>query len=243
MKRLTVMLSKNFWKLPGLWLRLCHYAKHAARYPESVKYGCVQYIFQQASCSGNVQLEIFGTENIPQQGSFMMYANHQGKFDSVAIAASCDTPIGVVMKKELCGNPFMKRVMACTGSFGMDRENVRQSLEVINRVTQQVQQGRSFLIFPEGEANRCSNRVGEFHPGCFRCALRTGCPVLPVALVDCFKPMDFPGSHPVTVQVHYLKPITQEEYRGMTTRELSNLVHSRICQAISLHTPSEKTAV
>ena len=51
---------------------------------------------------------------------------------------------------------------------------------------------------------------------------------MPIALVDCFKVLDQPGSKPVAVQVHYLKPITQAEYAGMKPAEVAALVKARI---------------
>ena len=42
---------------------------------------------------GNAE-QLTGQENIPAEGGFMLYANHQGMFDVLAIAATCDRPIG-----------------------------------------------------------------------------------------------------------------------------------------------------
>lgn len=232
-----MMLAKNILRLPALWLKLCHYAKHTDKYPEEVRYRHIQRTFQLGIKSGNVNLQVYGTENIPTDTPYMMYPNHQGKFDPMAIVASCDVPMGVVMKKELVDHPVLHRIMECTKSFGMDRENVRQSLTVINAVIVEVKAGRNYLIFPEGEANRHSNAVDAFHSGSFRCATKTHCTVVPVALIDSFKPLDFPGTKPVTVQVHYLKPIPYEEYQGMNTTELAALVRQRIIDAIAQHCP------
>jgi 1-acyl-sn-glycerol-3-phosphate acyltransferase len=110
----------------------------------------------------------------------------------------------------------------------MDREDVRQSLTVIQSVIKEVNSGRSYLIFPEGTRSKSSNDLLEFHNGSFRCALKTKCPVIPIALVDCYKVLDQKGSKPVTVQIHYLKPIPYEEYQNMNTKELAELVRDRI---------------
>lgn len=237
MERMTLILARNFSRIPGIWLTLCRHAKHPERYPEPLRYRHIRHAFQLAIQSGNMEFQVFGKENIPTDEPYMMYPNHQGKFDALAVVAGCEVPMGVVMKKELVRDPVMKRILKCTGSFGMDRGDPRQSLAVINSVIEQLKLGRPYVIFPEGEANRHTNAVGEFHCGCFRCAIRTGCTVIPVALINCFKPLDQPGTDPVSVQVHYLKPITREEYAGMNTRKLAALVRERIIEAISLHCP------
>ncbi len=232
MNRIVTMVMKNILIVPGAWTKLCRYAKHPENYPEQERYAHIQYILQRAVKGGNVELLVTGKENIPAEGGFLMYANHQGMFDVVAIGATCDRPLGAVLKKELQDLPLIKQVIACTRSFAMDREDVRQSLTVIQKVIHEVQSGRSYLIFPEGTRSKNSNQMGPFHHGSFRAATKTHCPVVPVALVDSNKVLDQKGSKPVSVQLHYLEPISYEAYKDMNTKELSALVKARIEEKI-----------
>ena len=126
----------------------------------------------------------------------------------------------------------MKQIRLCTHSFAMDREDVRQSLTVIKNVTEEVQKGRNFLIFPEGTRSRNGNVMGEFHGGSFRAAMKAKCPILPLCFVDSFKVLDQKGSKRVSVQMHYLKPIPYEEYKDMKTVEVADLVKSRIQEVL-----------
>jgi 1-acyl-sn-glycerol-3-phosphate acyltransferase len=57
-----------------------------------------------------------------------------------------------------------------------------------------------------------------------------------MAFIDSFRVLDEKGSHPVRVQLHYLKPIPYEEYAGMKTVEVAELVKSRIQQCIDENT-------
>ena len=233
------MVLKNLPIVPGAWQKLCRYAKHPEKYSEEEMYRHIQYILKRAVRGGNIDLQVSGTENIPKEGGFMLYANHQGLFDVLAVAATCDIPVGAVLKKELYDIPFLHQVAICTRSFPMDREDVRQSLTVIQSVIREVKAGRNYLIFPEGTRSRNGNQMGQFHSGSFRCATRSKCPIVPVALVDSFKVLDQKGSKPVTVQIHYLKPICWEEYGNLKTTELAALVKERIAQAIQAHTGTE----
>ena len=228
MNRIVSMVLNNLFAAPPAWFRLCHYAKHTDDYPEIEKWRHIQYILKRAIKGGNVNLVVTGQENIPTEGGFMMYANHQGLFDVLAIAATCDTPMGAVLKKELVNIPFLHQVAVCTKSFPMDREDVRQSLTVIQNVTEEVKKGRSYLIFPEGTRSKFGNQMLEFHGGSFRCATKSKCTVIPVALIDSFKVLDEKGSKPVTLQLHYLAPIPYEEYQHMKPAELAALVKERI---------------
>ena len=239
MNRIVTMVLKNFGIVPGAWCKLCRYAKHPEQYSEEEMYRHIQYILKHAVSGGNIDLQATGTENIPKEGGFMLYANHQGMFDILAVAATCDIPVGAVLKKELYDIPFIHQVAICTKSFPMDREDVRQSLTVIQSVIREVKAGRNYLIFPEGTRSRDGNRMGQFHSGSFRCATKSKCPIVPVALVDSFKVLDQKGSKPVAVQIHYLAPITWEQYKDLNTTELAALVKTRIAEAIEANIGTE----
>ncbi len=228
MNRIALMVLKNIFRLPGLYGKLCHYAKHTDKYPELEKWQHIQKILHHAVKAGNVDLQVYGKENIPTQGGFMLYGNHQGMFDVLAIATSCDMPLSIVYKKELRSVPLLKQIYACTKSFAMDREDVRQSLTVIQAVTKEVQSGRNYVIFPEGTRSRKGNEMNEFHGGSFRAAMKAKCPIIPMAFIDCFKVLDQKGSDWVKVQLHYLEPIPYDEYKDMKSTELAQLVKDRI---------------
>lgn len=232
MNRFVLVGLRNLWRLPGAYIKLCRYAKHPERYPEIERWRHVQKVMGWVIDTGNIDLTVTGQENIPKEGSFMLYANHQGMFDVVALAATCDRPLGAVYKKELKNVPMLKQILQSTLSFGMDREDVRQSLTVIQNVVKQVQFGRNYLIFPEGTRSKNGNTMGEFHGGSFRAASKAKCPIVPVAFIDSFKVLDQKGSDPVSVQMHYLTPILYEEYADLKTVELAALVKDRIAQAI-----------
>ena len=228
MNRLALMVLRNILRVPGAYWKLCHYAKHTEEYSEEEKYKHIRYIFKRAVNSGNINLEVYGTENIPDENGFLLYANHQGLFDIIAITAAMEKPWAAVLKKELYTIPFMKQVVDCTKSFPMDREDLRQSMQVIKNVIKEVEGGRNYLIFPEGTRSKNGNQMLEFHGGSFKCATKEKCPILPISLIDSYKVLDQKGSKPVTVQIHFLEPIPYEEYKELNTVELAEMVHSKI---------------
>ena len=228
MNRIVRMVLLNIFRVPGLWTKLCHYAKHTDEYPEQEKWDHIHKILVHAVNAGNLDLVVTGLENFPEKDGYMLYGNHQGMFDVVAIAATCTRPLGCVLKKELANVPLLKQITACTKSFPMDREDVRQSLTVINSVIEEVKKGRNYLIFPEGTRSKQGNVMGEFHGGSFRCAVKAKCPIVPIAFVDSFMVLDQKGSKRLTVQIHYLPAIAYEDFAGMTATEVAALVKERI---------------
>lgn len=239
MNRIVLMVIRNFWKVPGAYLKLCRYARHTNEYGEGEKYRHIQYIFRTAIRSGNIDLKVYGQENIPKENGFMLYANHQGMFDIMAVAATCDNPFGVVLKKELYNIPFLRQLVDCTFSFPMDREDLKQSLSVILDVIKEIRKKRNYLIFPEGTRSRQGNQMLEFHGGSFKCPIKTKCPVIPIAIIDSYKVLDQKGSKRVAVQVHYLPPIYYEEYQGLSASGLSEMVRARIEERVVLSTAKD----
>ena len=228
MNRIVTMVLKNLWIVPGAWVKLCRYAKNTEKYSYQEMFDHIQFILKRAVTGGNIDLKVTGLDNIPKEDGFMLYSNHQGLFDVVAIASTVPKAIGAVLKKELWDIPFLHQIALCTNSFAMDREDVRQSLTVIQNVTEEVKKGRNYLIFPEGTRSKLGNEMLDFHGGSFRCATKSKCPIVPIALIDCFKVLDQKGSKQVSVQIHYLEPIAYEEYAGMKPAEVAALVKARI---------------
>ena len=105
-------------------------------------------------------------------------------------------------------------------------------MQVIIDVTNEVKSGRNYLIFAEGTRSKEGNKPGTFKGGSFKSATKAKCPIIPVALIDAFKPFDTNSIKPVTVQVHFLKPMYYEEYKDMKTTEIAAEVKKRIEQTI-----------
>ena len=228
MNRLALMILKNIGRVPGLYIRLRKMVKHRDRYSEQDIYDHIRHIMTLAVDSGNVDLQVTGLENLPEKDGFLICGNHQGLFDVMAIVYTFRGPLAAVYKKELQGVPFIQDIADGTNSFPMDREDVRQSLTVIQKVTEELKKGRNYLIFPEGTRSKNGNVMGPFHAGSFRCAMKAKAPIVPIAFIDCFKVLDQKGSQPVTVQMHYLAPVCYEEYKELKTTELAELIRSRI---------------
>ena len=232
MKRILMMVLRNLYMVPYGWIRLCYRAAHVDKYTEEDMYAFLRWIDLHANRGGRVHIDVHGRENIPDRDGFMFFPNHQGLYDVLAIIEASPRPFSVVAKKEIAKIPFLKRIFACMKAFMLDREDVRQAMQVIINVTKEVQKGRNYLIFAEGTRSKNGNRVGSFKGGSFKAATKARCPIVPVALIDSFKPFDTNTIRPVTVQVHFLKPLEYEEYKDMKTTEIAALVEKRIQSVI-----------
>ena len=150
MKRILLMVAYNIIFVPFYWFKLCYYASHVDKYTEEQRYKLLKFIDRRAIIGGRIHIDVHGQENIPSKDGFMFFPNHQGLFDVLAIIEACPRPFSVVMKKEIQNIPFLKQVFACMKAYALDREDVKQSMQVILQVTKEVKAGRNYLIFAEG---------------------------------------------------------------------------------------------
>lgn len=223
-----MMVLRNLYMVPFAWFRLCYRASHVDKYTEEDMYEFLRWIDLHANKGGRVHIDVHGLENLPKENGFVFFPNHQGLYDVLAIIEACPRPFSVVAKKEIGNIPFLKQVFACMKAYMLDREDVRQAMQVIVNVTKEVKNGRNYLIFAEGTRSKKGNIVGTFKGGSFKCATKARCPIVPVALIDSFKPFDTNTIRPVTVQVHFMKPLEYEEYKNMKTTEIAETVQKRI---------------
>ncbi|MDO4337466.1 MAG: lysophospholipid acyltransferase family protein [Eubacteriales bacterium] len=232
MKRIIMMVLRNLLVVPYGWIKLCWYASHVDRYTEEERYKLLKYIDARANKGGNIVIDAHGVENIPKENGFIFYPNHQGLYDVLAILDACPVPFSVVAKKEVGDIPFLKQVFACMKAFIIDREDIKQSMQVIINVTKEVKAGRNYLIFAEGTRSKQGNHPQEFKGGSFKAAMKARCPIVPVALIDSYKSFDTGSISKLTVQVHFLKPMPYEEYKDMKSVEIAEEVRRRIEHAI-----------
>ena len=208
MKRIIMMVLRNLLFVPWGWFMLNRYAKNVDNYTEGERYALLKKIDQRANKGGNITVQSYGVENIPNENGFMFYPNHQGLYDVLAIVDACPTPFSVVAKKEVGNVPFLRQVFACMKAYIMDREDIRQSMQIILDVTKEVKAGS------------------------FKAATKARCPIVPVALIDTYKAFDTGSIEPLTVQVHFLKPMYYDEYKDMKTTEIAAEVKQRVEAAI-----------
>lgn len=232
MRRIALMVFRLFLKVPYYIFSIARCGKkESISYEEGFR-RC-KHVTIKANKAGRVKIETYGIENLPKENGFIMFPNHQGLFDVLVFLESCPKPFAFVIKKEASKIILLKQVGAALGSLTIDREDIRQSMQVIKTMTEEVKKGRNFLIFAEGTRSKEGNHPQEFKGGTFKSAIKAKCPIVPCALIDAFKPFDEKSIKSVTVKIAYLPPLYYEEYKDMNTVEIAAIVKERIEKAIT----------
>lgn len=176
-----------------------------------------------------VRLRIEGKENIPKSHRFVIYSNHVEYLDPMYIKyAFRRHPVAFVSKDSLFHVPMIKHLLQFMGGIPISRRvGDRTALDSINTAISAVENGHSIAIYPEGTRSHC-NTMKPFRAGSFRLAIRAEADIIPVAMYDVQKSHFRIRLIPVTLRMAILRPITKEEYAGMDTLEVSELVRQRI---------------
>lgn len=227
-------IAKNLYRLPGIIKTMRRMTEKSDRYSEEDCYEYMRYIVGLMQKSGRIHTEAYGLENLPKEGGYMMYPNHQGKYDAYGIVGTHKKPCTVVMDKDKSYTIFIREIIDMLRGKRLDIRDTRQALTIINEVAAEVAEGRRYILFPEGGYDdQKKNTLIDFKPGCFKIALKSKVPIVPVVLIDSYKVYNSWHIGPVTTQVHYLEPIFYEEYRGMKTPQISAVVRERIQKKIT----------
>ena len=228
MFKLFYVIFMNLFRAPYMIPKMRKYADHPDKYSEEERYALVQHAIYLMNRSGKITAKAYGVENLPKEGGYMMYPNHQGKYDALGIMLYHDEPMGVLMEKKQSEKIVAKQVIDLVEGKRLDFDDPRQQLRVLNEIGHEVAAGRKYLIFPEGKWSDNKNKLQKFNSGCFRCSIASKTPIVPCVLVDSYKALNGNSLKKCTTQIHYLTPIPYEEYKDLKKTEISELVKSRI---------------
>jgi 1-acyl-sn-glycerol-3-phosphate acyltransferase len=128
---------------------------------------------------GLYRCRVKGARHLPRTGPAMVVMTHKAFWDPVIAGMIFDRPLRFMAKKELFVNPQAARFIGALGAFPLDRgagdrEALKTALTILER-------GELLLMFPEGHRQR-DDAVHEFMPGVGMIALRSGAPVIPLAM-------------------------------------------------------------
>jgi len=137
----------------------------------------IRAYFALAGCRLNME----GRENLGAHGPCLFVSNHTSYSDVLAVMALFDANYHFVAKIEIEDMPFIGTFLRKLGHFSFDRSKLRARSRQAERMEQALLQGESLFVFAEGTFTAHPG-VRPFQLGAFRAAVKTGRPIVPVAL-------------------------------------------------------------
>ncbi len=226
MLRFCFVILVNFFNIIYYVPKMAHYGRHLEKYSEEECYALARKLISKVQRAARVKTEHYGVENIPSgNGGYIMFSNHQGKYDALGILAGHDRPCTLLMDKKRSKLPIADQFISLLRAQRIDKESLRQQITVLKTIAKEVTEGRVYLIFPEGGYEKDQgNRTAEFKQGCFLCAIHAKCPIVPVVIVDSYKVFGKNSLKKATTKVIYLPPVPYEKYCNMRVPEISDMI-------------------
>ena len=190
------------------------------------KYHVARAIASVIKKKGRVTELVTMESALPDRG-YVMLANHEGRYDALAIINSHEKPLSILIDYKKSNAPIEKDYIDVLNCERIDKTNKRKSYESIKSIYDRVKAGEKFIIFPEGDFDKTKkNDLREFYSGCLHFVKDDKTPIVPICLYDTYLGLNKFGKN--KVEVHYLKPIYYDEYQDLSNNEIANLVKKRI---------------
>ena len=169
--------------------------------------------------------KVTGEENIPDEGGFILCANHVHMRDPLFLAVRLPKRhFTFLAKAELFKNPLLRLVIGEKGLGAIPISRGHSDLGAIREALKTIANGHGLGIFPQGTRSR-ENQHTHMEAGVALIALRSGKPVLPVNISEKYHLFG-------RTRVTFGKPLTFEDVGRRFDREALEMVTERIESAI-----------
>ncbi len=173
-----------------------------------------------------MNITVNGLEKIPKDRPILFTPNHQSYADvPLLLHVLKDHNIGFLMRKSLNNFFAIEQISHIIKCVPIDQSNPRDSMRGIQKTAEQIKNGQSMVVFPEGKRGY-SNTPDVFFNGAFKIVQKTGVTVVPVYMRNVFKVFEGNGNviAPADISVTILDPIETSEMK----REDVKLLHDRV---------------
>ena len=144
-------------------------------------------------------VKIVGAHNVPRTGPLILASNHLNDADPPMIGFFFPRPVSTLAKVELFKFPVLKQFLQLYGAIPVRRGEA--DLSALRRANEALEQGLTVCIVPEGTRSGDRAQLIEAQAGAGFIALRSGAPVLPLAIT---------GSQRLSLPKMFLRPFPRQ---------------------------------
>lgn len=184
----------------------------------------IQAVFRLILKITGAKILVRGHEHVPKDQAVLYIGNHRSFFDILLTYVLCPDVTGYVAKKEMEPIPLLSLWMKNLHCLFLDRKDIKEGMKTIRTAIEEVKNGVSICIFPEGTRNKGEDELEllPFHEGSFKIAVKAGCPIVPIAISNSAEIFEahFPKIKPCRVVVEYGRPIYPDQLPKETQKRL-----------------------
>ena len=200
--------------------------KAAIEYSGKVGQDWARYTVHKAL---NMNVTIIGKENIPNVPCCYM-GNHTSILDVPLLIDSVGKCMGFVAKKEMLKAPVLGYWLKKYKCVPLDRENAREAIKVIREGAENIKNGYSMAIFPEGTRSK-DGIIREFKKGSLKLATMAKAPIVPVTIDGAYRAYEIDGKFkPIDITVTFGEPIYTDSLSREEEKELMGKVREIVAK-------------
>ena len=143
------------------------------------RWHCLRAILKSVFHMMAIGIRVDADERPPPNAIFV--ANHASYLDGLVLLLALPGDVAFVAKSELAEQFFAGRLLRALDTCFVERADPEAGVEDLRRVVATAAAGRPLVFFPEGTFTRAEG-LREFRLGAFHVAVRTGLPVVPIAI-------------------------------------------------------------
>lgn len=192
--------------------------------------------------AAGVRVQVEGIGNIAKDGSYVFASNHLSYFDTPVVLAHIPVQFRFLAKAGLFKIPFLGTHLASAGHISVPREDPRASVRTLTQAADGIRlRGISMLVFPEGGRTH-TGELQPFHEGAAYIAIKSGVPLVPIALTGTRAVLPYGSGHvrPGLVRLQIGEPIPTRDLKPRDRSELSQKLRREIAAMLELS--SQKVA-
>ena len=199
----------------------------------------VQWAFRCISAISGVRLTVIGEEMVPTDEPVLYIGNHRSYFDIVISYARCPRLTGYIAKDSMLKIPLLSTWMKRLNCLFINREDIKESLKTILAGIENVKNGISMCIYPEGTRGKGSDELDmlSFKEGSLKIAEKTGCKIVPMAMTgsaDIFE-KHIPFIRKSRVILEYGAPIDVTTLSKEDKKKLGSYCQAEIARMLEKH--------
>ena len=178
------------------------------------------------------RIHVKGLEQAPDAKRIMLVCNHLHEADPVVLLRYFRKyQLAFVGKRETKKMFLIGSLMYKILCQFVNRENDREALKtILNCIDLLKKDEVSIGVFPEGYIN-VDRKLHHFRSGVFKIATKTNVPIVVCTLTNTNHLVgNLLRLKPTDIDLHLVKTIYPEEYAGMTTVELGNMIYQLMAE-------------
>ncbi len=206
--------------------------KRNPKHKDRLSKALVGWGFRCISRLAGTKLIVRGRENLPTDSAALYVGNHRSYFDIVLTYPIFPKTTGFIAKKEMLRYPLLRDWMRNIHCLFLDRDNIKEGLKTILAGVEEVKNGVSQCIFPEGTRNKVNDTFLPFHEGSFKIAEKGNVPVVPMVIVnsaDIFED-HLPRIRPAKVVIEFQPPFDMKELDRSVKKNMGSYVSGIIAK-------------